>query len=428
MMEYDYRPIEGRSRGYYALLTTLLLLIAAGLFATFRLSAHGLHLSGMTNRIPWGLQIVMAVFYIGLSAGSLVVSGLYGIFGKLEYKPFARIAAFLAMLFLVAGLLSIITDQGRIDRVFVMPFAHVNPTSMFSLNPILYSGHIMMCIFYMWALFKEKGRLTKVVSVTVVLWALCVHTGTGAIFAFTPRELYNTALLPPSFVAAALSSGAALMILVLTTLFRVTRRYLDVVLVIWLGRLLAVFIVVALYVILIENAHRFYQIESHETTAHHLFEGYHAVLFWGGLILVGSIVPALVLFNRRTGTSLRWIIFASVLVVIGVICERYLIVLPGLEYPPEILPGWEIVASPLAEGIVTYRISGYELLQALGVMSFIAFIFVLGLKYLPVLPIEARAHGPSQMLETMMGRAFGRAVERHRERAVARGHIVEDTE
>ncbi|MCP4572615.1 MAG: polysulfide reductase NrfD [bacterium] len=411
-MEILYQPLDGRSRGYYALLTVLLAFVAAGFAATFYLVVHGLHNSGMTNRIPWGLQIVMAIFYIGLSAGSLVVSGLYGIFGKLEYKPFARLAAFLAMLFLVAGLLSIVTDQGRIDRVFVEPFSHVNPSSMFSINPALYMGHIMICIFYLWALFKEKGRLTKVASVVVVLWALCVHTGTGAIFAFTPRELYNTALLPPSFVAAALSSGAALMIIVLTSLFRVTKRHLDMALVIWLGRLLAVFIVVALYVILIENAHRFYQIESREATTYYLFKGYHAWLFWGGLIGVGSVVPAVLLFRRRTGTSVRWIVFASALVVVGVVCERYLIVLPGLEYPPELLPGMEIVRSALDEGIVAYVISPLEILQALGVLSLIGFIFVLGLKYLPLLPTEARAHGESQMLKHLIAEAKAESAEK----------------
>jgi len=410
-MDIHYQPLEGRSPGYRLLLAVLLSLVAAGFFATFQMIEHGIHLSGMTNRVPWGLQIVMAIFYIGLSAGSLVVSGLYGIFGKLEYKPFARIAAFMAMLFLVAGLLSIVTDQGRIDRVFVEPFAHLNPTSMFSINPALYIGHIMICIFYLWALFKEKGNLTKFSSVLVVLWALCVHTGTGAIFAFVPRELYNTALLPPSFVAAALSSGAALMILVLVSLFRITGRVLDRVLVIWLGRLLAVFIIVAMYVILIENVHRLYLIESREATGALLFHGYSAWLFWGGLIGLGSVVPALLLFRRRTGTSVRWIVFASVLVVAGVVCERYLIVLPGLEHPPDLFPGYEIVASPLDEGIVTYSLSFLEALQALGVLSLIGFIFVLGLKYLPLLPTEARAHGESQMLRELIASVDREPVE-----------------
>ena len=187
-MEIHYRTIDGNSKGYYLLLCVLAAFVLAGVISVYLMCTRGIYLSGMTNRIPWGLQIIMAVFYIGLSAGSLVVSGLYGVFGKIEYKPFARIAAYLAMLFLIAGLLSIITDQGRIDRAFIQPFTHSNFSSMFSINPSLYMGHIMICIIYLWALFKEKGKLTKVASVTVVLWALSVHTGTGGIFALTRRR------------------------------------------------------------------------------------------------------------------------------------------------------------------------------------------------------------------------------------------------
>lgn len=160
-MEVKYEEIEGRSIQFYLAMAVLGGLALAGAYSTYLMYDEGIYLSGMTNRVPWGLQISMAIFYIGLSAGSLVVSGLYGIFGKVEYKPFARIAAYLAMLFLIAGLLSILTDQGRIDRVFVKPFTHFNLRSMFSINPSLYSGHIMICIIYLWALFKEKGALTK---------------------------------------------------------------------------------------------------------------------------------------------------------------------------------------------------------------------------------------------------------------------------
>jgi Ni/Fe-hydrogenase subunit HybB-like protein len=408
-MEVEYRPIEGRSPGYYALVGVLALLVLAGVYSTYLMCAKGIYLSGMTNRIPWGLQIIMAVYYIGLSAGSLVVSGLYGIFGKLEYKPFARMAAFLAMMFLIAGLLSIVTDQGRVDRVITKPFQFLNPTSMFSINPALYMGHIMICIIYLWALFNEKYRLTKVASVTVVCWALAVHTGTGAIFAFVPRELYSSPLLPPSFVAAALSSGAALMIIIIVSLFRLTRRPLDRGLVIWLGRLLAVFIVVAMYVILIENAHRLYVIGSRGAGRFFLFEGLNAVLFWGGMMLVGSLIPALLLFNRKTGTTVPWIVFSSVLVVLGVLCERYLIVIPGLSHPPDLLPGMEIVGSPLQEGIAPYVATPLEILQALGVLSFISLIFALGLKYLPLLPTEARVHGESQMLKHLVPASVWRA-------------------
>ncbi len=390
-MEVQFAKIEGRSRGFYLAVILLAGLGLAGVYATYLMHVHGIYLSGMTNRVPWGLQIAMAIFYIGLSAGSLVVSGLYGIFGKLEYKPFARIAAYLAMLFLIAGLLSILTDQGRIDRVFVEPFTHFNLSSMFSINPSLYSGHIMICVIYLWALFKEKGRLTKIASLTVCLWAIGTHTGTGAIFAFVPRELYNSPLLPPSFVAAALSSGAALMILVIVALFRATKRFLEDDLIIWLGRrLLAVFLLCALYVMLIENAHRVYLMASREAGLFFLFGGFHSLLFWAGLIFLGSVVPAMILFIRRTGTSMPWIVFASALVVLGVLCERFLIVVPGLIHAPDLFPGMEITRSVIDEGIVQYRVSLLEVLQALGVLGIIGFAFLVGLKVFPLAPQEAK--------------------------------------
>jgi dimethyl sulfoxide reductase membrane subunit len=390
--DVQFSKIEGRSLPYYLTVAALATLVVAGFVATLIMHEHGLYLSGMTNRVPWGLQISMAIFYIGLSAGSLVVSGLYGVFGKMEYKPFARIAAYLAMLFLMAGLLSIFTDQGRVDRVFTKPFTYVNATSMFSINPALYSGHIMICVLYLWALFKEKGTLTKITSLVVVLWAIGTHTGTGAIFAFVPRELYNSSLLPPSFVAAALSSGAALMILVIVSLSRATGRHLDDELIIWLGRrLLSIFLVVTFYVLLIENAHRVYLAGSHEAGMFFMFGGIHSFFFWVGLITVGCVIPAILLFIKRTGTSLRWTVFASILVVTGVLFERYLIVIPGLIHPPELFPGWEITDAVFLEGVASYSISFLEILQTLGVIGFIGFAFVVGLKVMPLAPNEARA-------------------------------------
>jgi molybdopterin-containing oxidoreductase family membrane subunit len=195
-MEIKFESIEGRSTEFYVTLAVLAALGVVGFLATVYAIKHGLWVTGMHNRVPWGIQITMAVYYIGLSAGSLVISGLYGVFGRLEYKPFARLAVWVAMLFLIAGLLSILTDQGRMDRVFVQPFVHFNLQSMFSINPILYVGHILICVVYLWALFKEKKKVTTFIATLAFGWAFCVHSGTGAIFGFGARVLYESPLLP----------------------------------------------------------------------------------------------------------------------------------------------------------------------------------------------------------------------------------------
>jgi molybdopterin-containing oxidoreductase family membrane subunit len=354
----------------------------------------------MHMRVPWGLQIVMAVYYIGLSAGSLVISGLYGVFGKVEYKPFARIAVYLAMLFLIAGLLSILTDQGRMDRVFVEPFVYFNLQSMFSINPLLYLGHILICVIYLWALFKEKEKLTKVVATLAFGWAFCVHSGTGAIFGFGARMLYESPLLPASFVAAAMASGTAFMIVMIVALFRVTKRPVDDELVLWLGRLLAVCILVVLYFLFMENAYRAYVVELREAAFYYLFSGFHGLLFWFGLVIGGLVVPMILLFHNKTGRSVRWVVFAASLVVFGVLCERYVIVIPGLTHPPEMFPGMELSGSPLQEGIASYRASFAELVQALGVFGVTGFLFIGGLKIFKLLPTEARALRKLTTLET----------------------------
>jgi Ni/Fe-hydrogenase subunit HybB-like protein len=386
----EFKPIEGRSRPFYLLTCVLAALVLAGAYATWMMDRHGLHLSGMSNRIPWGLPIVMAVFYIGLSAGSLVISSLYGVFGKVEYKPFARIATFMAMVLMMGGLLSILSDQGRLDRVLVEPFLHFNPLSMLSINPFLYSAYILICTVYLGVLMMGNEKWTKRLALVAVLWAILVHSGTGAIFGFVPRELYKSPLLPPSFIAAALSSGTALMILVILALFRLTKRPLDPKPILWIGRLLGVFIVVVVYVVFIENAHRYYLVESRTAEHAFLFGGFHSVLFWVGMVLIGAVIPATILFMRRSGNSLRWVAAASVMVVAGVLCERYLIVIPGLSHPPDLVPGWKIAQSAVEEGSVGYCPSAYELLQALGVVALMGLAFIWGLKLLKLLPTEAK--------------------------------------
>jgi molybdopterin-containing oxidoreductase family membrane subunit len=261
---------------------------------------------------------------------------------------------------------------------------------MFSINPSLYGGHIMLCIIYLWALFKHKPRLVKVSAVTVVIWAICVHSGTAAIFGFVPRELYHSPLLPPSFVVAALASGAAFMILMLTGIFKATGRHIDDALIIWLGRLLSVFILVVIYFITIENLHRVYLYGSRDAALFYLFGGVHSLLFWLGMMLIGFIIPAIILFGKKRQRNLKWVVTASGLLVFGVLCERYMIVLPGLANPPELFPGMEIHRSVVFEGIVDYRTSGYEILQALGVLGAVGLIFLFGIKFMGFLPVEAR--------------------------------------
>ena len=76
--------------------------------------------------------------------------------------------------------------------------------------------------------------------------------------------------------------------------------------------------------------------------------------------------------------------------VVGILLERFLIVIPGLIHAPQLFPGWEISDVVLWEGVVSYTISPLEILQTLGVLGVIGFAFLVGLKVMPLAPTEAR--------------------------------------
>ncbi|MEJ2246458.1 MAG: polysulfide reductase NrfD, partial [Acidobacteriota bacterium] len=192
-------------------------------------------------------------------------------------------------------------------------------------------------------------------------------------------------------VAAAMASGTALMIITIVILFRMTNRHVDDALILWLGRFLAIILLVVLYFLFMENAYRVYVVELREAAIYYLFGGLHSILFWIGLILIGCGIPMFILFRKKTGNSVRWVLIASILVVFGILCERYVIVLPGLMHPPEMFPGMLVTGTGAPEGYVAYSMGFVEILQAMGVFGVIGFLFVWGLKVFKLLPHEAKA-------------------------------------
>jgi Ni/Fe-hydrogenase subunit HybB-like protein len=65
-------------------------------------------------------------------------------------------------------------------------------------------------------------------------------------------------------------------------------------------------------------------------------------------------------------------------------------VVPGQTFPPHLFPGMEITSSVINEGIVGYSIGYLEVVQAIGILAIISFVFALALKLLRLLPTEAR--------------------------------------
>jgi molybdopterin-containing oxidoreductase family membrane subunit len=81
-MGLTFSKIEGKSRDFYILLIVLAVFTLIG-FICFMVSyITGHHVLGTNNIIPWGMPIIITIYLIGLSAGSLILSSLTYVFGK----------------------------------------------------------------------------------------------------------------------------------------------------------------------------------------------------------------------------------------------------------------------------------------------------------------------------------------------------------
>jgi Ni/Fe-hydrogenase subunit HybB-like protein len=387
-MSLNFETIEGKSRGYNALLAVLIVLSAAG-FVSFMLTyIEGHQLLGGGNLTPWGLPIVVAIYLIGLSAGSLILSSLTYVFGKEEYRPISRVAVFLAIVLIFGAMVGIGLDLGRPEKTWrlFMFFVLNNMRSMFALNTILYGGYFAISLVYLWSIFAARSKMTKTMGMIAIGWAALVHMGTGAIFGFVAaRPIFYSPLKPFEFLAAAMVSGLALLMIAIVAVFKYTRRQYDQKIIFSLSRLLFALIVGLVVIVLIDKLTHVYPPDREATIW--LFTGPFAWVFWGLQVGCAYLVPLVLLTHPRTSKSLKGVLAAAIFVVIGIFGERFALVIPGTAYPLPFYPG-KIEGMWGAAG--AFPITLVETLMSLGVFTLMGLFFILGLKYLELLPVTEK--------------------------------------
>jgi molybdopterin-containing oxidoreductase family membrane subunit len=381
----QYREIDGRSGGFYVLVATLGIFIAAGLAAAWTMEHQGHHITGMTNRIVWGTPHVFAVFLIVAASGALNVASIASVFGRELYKPLARLSGLLALTLLAGGLAVLVLDLGRPDRLIVA-MTHYNFKSIFAWNIFLYTGFFAVVALYLWTMFERRmNRHSERVGLVAFVWRLVLTTGTGSIFGFlVAREPYASALLAPLFIVMSFSFGLAIFVLVLMAACRWTGRALGDVVLRRLGNLLGVFVAAVLYFVAVHHLTNLYIARQHEVERFFLWEGgVYTALFWLGQVLVGGVVPLALLFGT---SSRRALPAAAVCVILGGLAQIYVLIIGGQAYPQLMFPEKE-VASTLFDGVVaSYAPSLPELALGVGGVALALALTAVALKVLPFLP------------------------------------------
>lgn len=396
-------------------LVLLVALLAVGGWAIWVRTIEGLGTTNLTSKVVWGLWVALYIYFIGLSAGSFLLSTLIYVFGVESFEKVGRLAIYSALILLFTGLSFIMLDLGHMER-FITVYTHRNLDSVLTWEIHFYAVYIGIlmaeCYFLMrrdlirlrddpdnplrllyrvLALgstdLSEKSahrdhRFIVALGILGLPVAIGVHGGTGAIFAVAKaRPYWFTGLFPIVFIVSALASGAGL----LTVAYALTGDRKDrefKPLVRSLAKMAAGVLAFDLLLLVSEVLVGLYSgIPEHLEVYDAIMAGPYWWVFWVGQLTLGAIVPILLILFPPTGRRVWVIVIACTMIFLGIIGVRLNIVIPSLTIAD--LPGTH-------EAYVAVRASGFyfpswiEFLSSIGVIAGNLLLGLIGLSILPI--------------------------------------------
>ncbi|MFV2014366.1 MAG: NrfD/PsrC family molybdoenzyme membrane anchor subunit, partial [Candidatus Heimdallarchaeota archaeon] len=332
------------------------------------------------QRIFWGIYISNFIFFIGISYSGTLISAILRLTNAGWRTPLTRMAEQITVIGIIVGFSMILFDMGRPDRLFYVPYASRLQSPLFwdmlSVSTYLVGSLIFFYLplipdmailrdyfgaieqdskinnirkkFYSILALGWKGtpsqkealhKAMSFMSVILIPIAIMSHTVIAFIFAMTWRVGWHSTIFGPYFVVAAIFSGTAAIIIVMTILRKVYnlqeyitfRHYRN------MSYILFSLLGVYMYFTITEYFTTAYRAAVHDMELlEELFYGRYAVYFWF-FIIVGMIIPALLLlisiWKYESEKSIIAIFSASVMIVVGMWVKRYIIIIPALARP-----------------------------------------------------------------------------------------------
>jgi len=392
-------PKESRERIWWLWIATTSAMFLIGLVGMARVLINGLQVTGLSDRVPWGLWITQDLSAIGMGAGAFTLSAIVYLFRIERYKPIARVAVFVGFLGYTSAMIALAMDIGRPDR-FWHPLVFWNVHSVLweitwcvyiystilvlEFLPILFANSF----FSRWpGLAKFSHLLHKAAPVFAAIGlglSLLHQSSLGATYGvLAGRAIWFKPTLPVMFIMSAVAGGIS-MTLVLSMIVgklrnqRVISRQLQF----DLSRLAGYTLLAYLYLKLWDWAATSYY--SHAPGTAEALQRLQATTpytqtFWWLEIVIGGIIPVVILLYRPLRRNDRYVMIALSFVVMGVTVNRWNVTLSGLVAPPQWSPG--VLGNLIA---VSYLPTWTEVVVSIGILGYALLAFSLGVRYLPI--------------------------------------------
>lgn len=355
----------------------------------------GMIQTGMRNLDSWGFYITLFMFFVGLSAGGLIISSIPNAFGMKGFGDISRVAIWTSICCTCVAIGFVVVDLGGPLRLWEL-FVCSNLSSPLMWDIIVLSTYLILSIVYLWTYRREDaGKMShtaiRVISIIALVVAVGVHTVTAWIFSLSAaHEFWHTALMGPWFVASALDCGTALVLIVVIALQKAGRLSIERSSMVNLAKMLAVFTCVDLYFFACDLLTSGFPGGEGANVVAMLVTGPLAPFFWTQIACM--VLACVILFVPRLRTK-GGVVLASALVIAGVFCKRCEILVGGFQIPniefadvanQMTITNWESGMSLFGYQGLVYWPTPLEFGVALGVVALGGFLLLLGLKYLPL--------------------------------------------
>lgn len=400
----------------------LVVLAAVGAFS-YQLY-YGLGVWGINRPVMWAFDVTNFVFWIGISHAGTLISAILRVTGADWRRPVTRCAEAITVFALMIGALFPIIHLGRPWLFYwLIPYPserHLWPNfrspltwDFFAINTYLLGSVIYLYLPLIpdLALLRDKTRglrrrlyqalslgwrgtqqqwrslekAVQVMAVIIIPVAVSVHTIVSWDFAMAIQPMWHSTIFGPYFVAGAIFSGIAALIVAMAVIRRVfhLEEYLRPIHFNNLGLLLLTMSLIWFYFTFAEYLTTWYGNEPAEMAIlNSKVSGPFSPLFYV-MVAVCFLIPVPTLAIKRLRTITGTVI-ASISVLVGMWIERFLIIVPTLSQP-RFTFNWG-----------SYSPTWVEITLTAGTLGSFVFLYAVFTKLFPIIAIWEYKEGLSK--------------------------------
>ena len=409
------RPLLQTSWRFYVLVVFLGAIVLMGLGTWAYQMYNGFGTTGINNPVFWAFYITNFVFWIGISHAGTLISAILRLVNAGWRRPVTRCAEVITAFALMIGALFPIIHLGRPWLFFwLVPYPSSRQIWPNFRSPLVWdffaittylTGSVLFLLLPMipdFALVRDKtvgwrhriyGTLAlgwqgttkqwhrlesamQIMAIAIIPVAVSVHTIVSFDFSMAIVPGWHSTILGPYFVAGAIFSGIAGLIIAMAALrkFLHLEDYLHPVHFENLGKLLLMMSLLWAYFVFAERLTTWYGNSTSEMAVFWATQrGSYAPLYWT-MIVCNFVIPFPILSLRKTRTITGCVI-ASSTVVVGMWLERFLIVVPSLSH--KYLPySWG-----------RYRPQPVEIMITISTFAAMTLLYTLFSKFVPIISI-----------------------------------------